>query len=60
MYVPGMEQRWMFWAPTLAPGGLTFYTGNRFPDWRGSLFVAQLQGAYLERIVFNKQGSRRA
>ncbi|MEO0971590.1 MAG: PQQ-dependent sugar dehydrogenase, partial [Pseudomonadota bacterium] len=38
------------WAETVAPTGLTFYTGEEFPEWRGDLFVAGLSGGSLWRL----------
>ncbi len=35
----GMEQPLYYWDPVIAPSGMTFYTGNLFPAWKGSLFI---------------------
>jgi glucose/arabinose dehydrogenase len=51
-----MEQPFLFWAPSIALSGLAFYTGDRFPDWKGSIFVGGLVGTQLQRIVFNMRG----
>ena len=65
-WAPGMEEPLVFWSPSIAPGGLTFYTGDRFPEWRGDLFVgAMMTGrirgtGHLERIVFNEVGEELA
>lgn len=40
----GMEQPIYYWDPVIAPSGLTFYTGERYPDWRGDLIVGSLRG----------------
>jgi glucose/arabinose dehydrogenase len=56
MYMPGMEPPILFWSPTVAPAGMTFYAGDRFPKWKGSLFVAIMKGQRLERIAFNEKG----
>ena len=56
MYMPGMEPPVLFWSPTVAPGGMTFYSGDRFPKWKGNLFVAVMKGQRIERIVFNDKG----
>ncbi len=48
---PGMEQPVYFWTPDIAPAGITFYDGARFPAWRGDLFVAALAGRHLVRLV---------
>lgn len=47
---PGMAQPLLYWTPSIAPSGMAFYTGNRFPDWRGNLFVGALAGQMLVRI----------
>ncbi|MCB1671949.1 MAG: PQQ-dependent sugar dehydrogenase, partial [Pseudomonadales bacterium] len=31
----------LFW-PSIAPSELTFYTGDRFPQWQGNLFVGSM------------------
>lgn len=49
----GMEQPILQWTPSIAPSGMTFYTGNRFPQWKGSLFVGALAGQHLRRIVLD-------
>lgn len=48
---PGMEQPVYFWTPDIAPAGMTFYDGTRFPEWRGNLFVSALAGKSLIRLV---------
>lgn len=47
----GMEQPVVWWTPTVAPSGLTFYTGNRYPAWKNDLFIANLFGMSLRRVV---------
>ena len=49
----GMEQPILQWTPSIAPSGMTFYTGNRFPNWKGNLFVGALAGQHLRRIVLS-------
>lgn len=46
----GMEQPVHYWDPSVAPSGMTFYTGDAFPDWRGDLFVGSLKFGYLVRL----------
>ena len=52
----------IIWWPSIAPSGLTFYTGEHFPAWHGSLFVGAMRvgrmphTGRLERIAFNRQG----
>jgi glucose/arabinose dehydrogenase len=47
----GMEQPVYFWTPDIAPAGIAFYTGTRFPAWQGDLFVSALAGKSLVRLV---------
>ena len=46
----GMEEPVYYWDPVIAPSGLTFYTGNLFPQWQGSAFVGGLNGKLLSRL----------
>ena len=47
---PGMEQPIVHYTPTIAPTGMTFYTGDKYPGWKNSLFVAALAGQQLRRL----------
>jgi aldose sugar dehydrogenase len=49
----GMEQPVYYWDPVIAPSGMTFYTGDAFPDWRGSAFVGSLQPRALVRLTID-------
>jgi glucose/arabinose dehydrogenase len=46
----GMEQPVKYWVPSIAPSGMTFYTGDLFAAWRGNLFVGALAGQALVRL----------
>jgi aldose sugar dehydrogenase len=46
----GLEQPVYYWDPSIAPSGMTFYTGDRFPAWRGSILVGALSGKLLARL----------
>jgi len=56
----GIEDPVLFWNPSIAISGMTFYTGDRFPAWRNNLFVGGLQfgriprTGQMHRIVFNE------
>jgi glucose/arabinose dehydrogenase len=52
----GMEQPVLHWTPSIAPSGLAFYDGDRFPAWRGNLFSGSLKNQMLVRIEL--QGNR--
>jgi len=51
----GMEQPVKAWVPSIAPSGMTFYTGALFPAWRGSLFTGALAGQMLVRLSLKGQ-----
>ena len=43
----GMEQPVIYWVPSIAPCGMTFVTGDRYPGWDGDLIVGSLKFGYL-------------
>jgi glucose/arabinose dehydrogenase len=47
---PGMAQPLHQWTPSIAPSGMAFYDGDRFPGWRGSLLVGALKFRLLVRL----------
>jgi len=55
----GIEQAQILWIPSIGPSGLTFYTGDQFPAWKGNLFIGSAQRGEvtrtggLERVVLN-------
>ena len=49
----GMEQPIHYWLPSIAPSGMTFYTADRFPQWKNSLFVGALAGQHLARLTLD-------
>jgi aldose sugar dehydrogenase len=50
-HAPAYEEPKATWIPTsTAPSGMLFYTGSRFPEWQGSLFVGALSGRSLWRF----------
>ena len=68
--LPASETPWLpefvgpeiVWWPSVAPSGMTFYTGEHFPAWHGDLFVGSMMvgrmqhTGNLQRIVFNRRG----
>jgi aldose sugar dehydrogenase len=71
--LPVSDQPWrgdleppeIFWVPSIATTGGTFYTGDMFPAWQGDLFVGGMtearipQTGQIQRIVFNENGEIR-
>lgn len=57
----GIEPPLVFWVPAIAVAGMTVYTGDRFPAWKGNVFVGALMEGripgtgHLQRIVFNER-----
>ena len=52
-YKAGMEQPQAFWVPSIGISGLVFYTGDKFPNWKGNAFVGGMSGNFqqLVRVV---------
>jgi glucose/arabinose dehydrogenase len=51
---PGIEMPAMFWMPAISPSSITFYTGDRFPHWKGHLFIGALSGQQIQRVAFDQ------
>jgi aldose sugar dehydrogenase len=58
---PGMDNPRMYWVPSISPSSIMFYTGDKFPRWKNSLFVGALTTRQLLRVSFNQpsQAERR-
>jgi glucose/arabinose dehydrogenase len=48
---PGMEQPVYYWDPVIAPSGMAIYTGDAFPDWKGSMLIGSLNPGLLVRLT---------
>jgi glucose/arabinose dehydrogenase len=46
----GLEQPVYYWDPVVSPSGMTFYKGNRVPEWENNLFVGALSGQHIVRL----------
>jgi glucose/arabinose dehydrogenase len=51
----GMEQPAHVWVPSIGVSGLMIYTGDKFPEWRGSLFAGGMAGQKLARLTLDGQ-----
>ena len=57
----GFEPPVVIWVPAIAVSGMTFYTGDKFPKWKGDVFVGSLRTGeipgtgHIERILFNSK-----
>jgi glucose/arabinose dehydrogenase len=47
----GLEQPIYIWTPSVAPSGMTFYTGSLFPEWRGDLFIATMSPLFGRKVI---------
>lgn len=48
---PGLTDPVWHWTPSIAPSGMTFYTGDLLPAWKGSLFNGALKFQLLSRLT---------
>jgi len=46
----GMEQPVYYWDPSVSPSGMTFYKGNRVPEWQNNLFIGALSATHIIRL----------
>ena len=57
----GFEPPVVYWMPAIAASGMTFYTGNKLPKWKGDVLVGSLRTGeipgtgHLERVLFNEK-----
>jgi glucose/arabinose dehydrogenase len=51
---PGLEQPVLHWTPSIAVSAIAYATGDRFPQWKNSLFVASLAQQELRRLVLDQ------
>jgi glucose/arabinose dehydrogenase len=52
--MPGMEQPFYYWVPSIAPSGMAFSSSNVYNQWKGDLFIGSLKFKYLEHLVIKK------
>jgi glucose/arabinose dehydrogenase len=58
----GFEPPFMFWVPSIAISGLSFYTGDRLAAWKGNAFVGSMMEGrtratgHVQRITFAENG----
>ena len=52
----GVEEPVLIWSPSIGISGMIFYTGDKFPQWKGHIFVGGMSGMALHRLAFNEKG----
>jgi len=55
-YREGMEPPRFFWVPSIGISNILFYTGDRFPTWKGNLFVTGMSGRMIQRVRLTGRG----
>jgi glucose/arabinose dehydrogenase len=56
---PGYEDPVVFWVPAIAISGLSIYEGDKFPQWKGNIFVGAMRagtGQFVARVTLNNKG----
>lgn len=58
---PGMTEPFVYWYPAIAATGILVYTGDKFPNWKGNVFVGAMGGGslgtrQLHRLMLNRAG----
>ena len=54
--VDGMEQPLQHFTPSIAPSGLMVYTGDRFPEWKNSIFMGGMADPQVARLPLVGEG----
>ncbi|MDG2175283.1 MAG: PQQ-dependent sugar dehydrogenase [Gammaproteobacteria bacterium] len=58
----GLEQPFLYWIPSIAVSGISFYVGDAFPNWQGNTFVGSMvmgrtpMTGHIQRITFSDEG----
>jgi glucose/arabinose dehydrogenase len=52
----GIESPRFFWVPSIGISGVLFYTGDRFPAWKGQLLVTGMSGRMIQRVRLAGRG----
>lgn len=52
-----LEDPVMHWTPSIAPSGMAIYNGDKFPQWRGSIFTGGMSMEYRELSRVTVRGS---
>lgn len=45
-----VEEPVIYWVPSISPSAMTFYTGDKMPEWKGKIFLALLSGQHLRML----------
>jgi glucose/arabinose dehydrogenase len=59
-YKDGFTRPHLSYVPSIAPSGMVFYTGDKFPAWKNNLFIGAMRmgetprTGHIQRVVFNE------
>jgi glucose/arabinose dehydrogenase len=56
----GFEAPKVWWNPSVSPGSLLIYTGDKFPQWKGDALLGALSGEALIRVDIDGDQARKA
>ena len=56
----GFEAPKVWWTPSISPGAMLIYTGDKFPNWQGDALVGALSGKAFIRIDIDGDKARKA
>ena len=56
----GYEAPKLWWNPVISPAGLAYYSGDLFPQWKGSLFIGGLSSQALIRVKLDGDSASKA
>ncbi|WP_375196957.1 PQQ-dependent sugar dehydrogenase [Sphingobium sp.] len=56
----GFEAPKIWWNPVISPGGLAYYSGDLFPQWKNSLFIGGLSSRALVRVKLDGESAAKA
>ncbi len=56
----GFEAPKVFWDPSISPGDLLIYSGDRFPAWKGDALIPALSGEALIRVDIEGERATKA
>lgn len=56
----GFEAPKVWWNPSISPGALMIYSGDKFPQWKGDALVGALSGEAFIRVDIDGDKARKA
>ena len=56
----GYEAPKLWWNPVISPAGMAYYSGDLFPQWKGSLFIGGLSSQALIRVKLDGDNASKA